>query len=92
MIDVIFWIVIGALSGWIGYLGTRTAEGDHILRYLMVGIIGGFLGGVATNSLGLSESVQGISVDSIFNALITSALFIVVFVVFLNFFGNTSSS
>jgi uncharacterized membrane protein YeaQ/YmgE (transglycosylase-associated protein family) len=92
MLNILFWIAIGALSGWIGYLATRTNEPGPIKIYLAVGSIGGLIGGLSAQALGFAESTASIDPTSILNALIASALLIVLFVAFLNFFGNASSS
>lgn len=92
MINAIFWIIIGALSGWIGYLATRNSEKDHILPYMMIGMAGGLMGGGLYQILGLSDGSLAVDTGSIFNALIFSALLIAVYVILLNFFGGASSS
>lgn len=92
MLNGFFWIIIGALSGWIGYLATRTSEDGDIRPYIIVGIGGGLAGGISADLLGMSAGSEAIDPGSIFNALIVSAICISIFGVLLNFFGHTSSS
>lgn len=91
MINVFFWIGIGALSGWIGYLATRPSEKSPVMPYLAIGTVGGLVGGFVFRVFGLSEGSMTIDTGSIFNALLVSAMLVVAYVVFLNFFGKTSS-
>ena len=92
MINVIFWIGTGALCGWIGYLAARSTEEDHIKPYLMVGIAGGLFGGILATTLGFSQNIQRVDPTSIFNAIMVSSLAIALLVIYLVFFGNTSSN
>ena len=56
--NVIGWIVVGGLAGWIsaGLIGARTARG--CLPNVVVGVIGGLIGGWVATAMGF-ESVQG---------------------------------
>jgi uncharacterized membrane protein YeaQ/YmgE (transglycosylase-associated protein family) len=92
MANILFWITVGALSGWIGYLATRTDQGGNPRTYLIVGVIGGLMGGLAAKILGFGDSSNALDSSSILNALITSALFIVVYVAGTSFFGNSRTS
>jgi uncharacterized membrane protein YeaQ/YmgE (transglycosylase-associated protein family) len=92
MINIFFWIFIGALCGWIGYLATRTEQPGPVKAYLLIGTIGGLLGGLMARLLGFAGESGLVDSNSVFNAFITSALFIILFVVLLNFFKSTSSS
>ncbi|HTE21900.1 MAG TPA: GlsB/YeaQ/YmgE family stress response membrane protein [Candidatus Limnocylindria bacterium] len=91
MLNVVFWIVAGALSGWIGRLATRTNENEHLIPYLAVGIAGGLLGGFIAQSLGGGTNSGSLNPESILNALFMSAVVVTGFVAFLSFFRNTHS-
>jgi uncharacterized membrane protein YeaQ/YmgE (transglycosylase-associated protein family) len=91
MLNVLFWIIIGAVNGWIGYLATRTVEHGHPRPYIVVGMIGGMVGGMISRLLGMDETEFFIGPSSAFNALIFSALFVSLYVAVLNFFGKASS-
>jgi uncharacterized membrane protein YeaQ/YmgE (transglycosylase-associated protein family) len=88
MFNILFWIIAGALSGWIGYLATRTDQGGQARIYLIVGIAGGLIGGLAANILGISDSSNTIDPNSILNALIASALAIIMYVAGVSFFAK----
>ncbi len=47
IIDVVLWIIFGALSGWIASIMAGVFTGHKLLASIAVGIIGAFAGGVA---------------------------------------------
>lgn len=49
--DIIWWLIIGGLAGWIGALLMR-GRGFGLIGNIIVGIIGAILGGVIFNALG----------------------------------------
>ncbi len=49
---IIGWIVIGALAGWIASLITGNDKKMGAGLNILVGIIGGFIGGIIMNLLG----------------------------------------
>jgi len=91
MLNVGLWIVVGALSGWIGYLATRTGKAGHLTPCLAVGIIGGVVGGFAAQRLGALKSSGLLEPESILNALLLSAVFMTGYLGFLSTFGKSSS-
>lgn len=92
MTNILLWIVFGAMSGWIGYLATRNSESGHLRIFLTVGSIGGLIGGFLARSLGLTSNPGSINTETLFSALMISAVFVTALAVFSNFFGKTSSS
>ena len=51
MTNVIVWLVIGAVSGWLASLVTKTENPEEILLYMMVGIAGAVLAGWVVSPL-----------------------------------------
>jgi uncharacterized membrane protein YeaQ/YmgE (transglycosylase-associated protein family) len=49
-------LVFGALVGWLASVGMRTDAQRGLLRNIVVGIVGAFLGGYLFNLLGLGGS------------------------------------
>jgi uncharacterized membrane protein YeaQ/YmgE (transglycosylase-associated protein family) len=49
-------LVFGALVGWLASVGMRTDGQQGLLRNIVVGIVGAFLGGYLFNLLGLGGS------------------------------------
>ena len=51
MMNVIVWLVMGAVSGWLASLVTKTENPEEILLYVMVGIAGAVLAGWVVSPL-----------------------------------------
>ena len=74
--NVIGWIVVGGLAGWISgsLIGARTARG--CLPNVLVGVVGGLLGGWLATAMGFA-SVQGFIaalVVAVFGSLVVRLL------------------
>ena len=66
--DLIFWIVLGALAGWIAsMIMGRNAQMGAVAN-IIVGILGAIIGGLVMNSLG-STGVTGLNLYSILVAI-----------------------
>lgn len=94
MINVVFWLLCGAMCGWIAYLATRTNEAvgqvGHLTFYMVLGTVGGLLGGVIGNNLG-RENLQGLDPGAVVVSLMLAAIFVTAGGLFLTFFESTSS-
>ena len=62
--NIILWIVLGALAGWIASLVMRTAEEQGELMNIILGIVGAFVGGLVLNMFGAS-GVSGFNIYSV---------------------------
>lgn len=51
MTDILYWIVIGGLAGWLASLVARTSERMGCLLNIAVGIIGAVIGGFIFRAL-----------------------------------------
>jgi uncharacterized membrane protein YeaQ/YmgE (transglycosylase-associated protein family) len=56
MMNLILWLVFGALVGWLASVDMRTDAQQGLLLNIVVGIVGAFLGGNLFNLLGLGGS------------------------------------
>ncbi|MEN9936190.1 MAG: hypothetical protein RLZZ387_2769 [Chloroflexota bacterium] len=52
MINLVLWLVFGALVGWLASIVMRTNEQQGLLLNILVGVLGAFLGGLIFNLLG----------------------------------------
>jgi uncharacterized membrane protein YeaQ/YmgE (transglycosylase-associated protein family) len=68
LLDIIFWIVLGGLAGWIAsmIMGTNASMGAG--ANIVVGIIGAVIGGVLMNAMG-GPGVTGFNLYSILVAV-----------------------
>jgi uncharacterized membrane protein YeaQ/YmgE (transglycosylase-associated protein family) len=50
--DIIVWIVIGGLAGWVASMITRTDASQGVIGNIIAGIIGAFVGGFVVELFG----------------------------------------
>ena len=47
--DLILWVVLGAVAGWIASMIMKTNESQGLMGDVILGIIGAFVGGMIFN-------------------------------------------
>ncbi|HBH77551.1 TPA: GlsB/YeaQ/YmgE family stress response membrane protein [Candidatus Saccharibacteria bacterium] len=70
---IIGWIVLGGLAGWVASMISK--ENGGLLKNIIVGIIGAFIGGFVFSTLGGSE-VTGFNFYSFIVALVGALILI----------------
>lgn len=68
LINIILWIIFGALAGWIASIITGKNKKMGGLANVVVGIVGAFLGGAIMNFLGY-QGFTGFNLWSLFVAI-----------------------
>ena len=74
---IIGWIVIGALAGWIASTFTGNNERMGAGANILVGIIGGFLGGLVMNLIG-GVGITGFNIWSLFVSIIGAIILLLI--------------
>lgn len=74
---IIGWLIIGALAGWIASMITGNDRQMGAGMNILVGIIGGFLGGLAMNLIG-GVGVTGFNLWSLFVAVIGAIILLAI--------------
>jgi uncharacterized membrane protein YeaQ/YmgE (transglycosylase-associated protein family) len=74
---IISWIILGGIAGWLGSLVVNRS-GEGILRDIVLGIIGGFVGGEIFSLLG-STGVTGFNLWSLFVAVVGAVVVLVIY-------------
>lgn len=72
---LIVFLAIGLLAGW---LASLVLGGGGLLRNLIVGVIGSFVGGYVLNLAGIRLPIDNVWVSSIFTATIGALLVILI--------------
>ena len=67
--NIILWIIFGALAGWIASLIMKTNQSQGLLMDIVVGIAGAFLGGFVFNLFG-ATGTTGFNLYSLFVAIV----------------------
>ncbi len=73
--EIIIWIVFGALVGWVASMIMNTNSQQGPILNIIVGIIGALIGGWIMNSFG-SSAVTGFNMYSFLVALLGSVILI----------------
>jgi uncharacterized membrane protein YeaQ/YmgE (transglycosylase-associated protein family) len=68
LLDIILWILFGALAGWIASLIMRTDAEQGALGNIVVGIAGAFIGGFLVRAL-TGNDVSGFNLMSLIVAI-----------------------
>ena len=76
--NVLTWIIFGALAGWVASLIMNTDEDQGALANIIVGIIGALIGGFVMRLFGQS-GVTGFNVWSFVVAVIGSIILIAIY-------------
>jgi uncharacterized membrane protein YeaQ/YmgE (transglycosylase-associated protein family) len=71
--DIILWIVLGALAGWIASIITGTDAEQGWLGNMVTGIIGAFIGGLVLKLFG-AEGVSGFNLPSLLTAILGAVI------------------
>jgi uncharacterized membrane protein YeaQ/YmgE (transglycosylase-associated protein family) len=69
MVDLIVWIIVGAIGGWLASFFVKVPMGG-LLGNIIAGIIGGLVAGWLGGLLGINAGVSGINLVSIVTAFI----------------------
>ncbi len=75
--NIIGWIVIGALAGWIGSMFTGNEKRMGAFANIAVGIVGAFVGGFIMNLLG-GRGVTGFNLWSLLVATIGAIILLAI--------------
>ena len=65
LVNIIIWIIVGAIAGWLASLAMKTNRGQSLGEDIIVGIVGGFLGGFILDVLNVGGDVSGLNLVSI---------------------------
>ena len=69
-INILIWVIVGAIAGWLASLVMRTNSQQGLLEDIIVGVVGGLLGGFLLDLLGVGGEVTGLNIGSILVAFV----------------------
>jgi len=78
--NLIAWLVLGAIAGYLAGLFVRGDEGLGIIGHIVLGIVGAFVGGfLASAVFGVSDPIQGaLDISTIVISVIGAILVVVI--------------
>lgn len=74
---IIGWIIVGAIAGWIASLVTGNSRRMGAGANILVGIVGGFIGGLVMNLIG-GYGITGFNLWSLFIATIGAIILLLI--------------
>jgi uncharacterized membrane protein YeaQ/YmgE (transglycosylase-associated protein family) len=81
LVNIIAWIVLGAIAGVIAGMLVRGDERWGIIGHIVLGIVGAFVGGFLADALGFGKGAAGggdvVNLYSIFVAIIGAVIVVV---------------
>jgi uncharacterized membrane protein YeaQ/YmgE (transglycosylase-associated protein family) len=78
LINIIVWIIVGALAGWLASIVMKTNREQGLLADIIIGIVGAFIGGFVLNLLGIGGGVSGLNIASILTAFIGAVILLAI--------------
>jgi uncharacterized membrane protein YeaQ/YmgE (transglycosylase-associated protein family) len=73
ILNIILWILFGAIAGWVASLIMRTDAEQGTLANIVIGILGAFIGGFVSRSLG-GPSADGFNLTSLIVAIVGAVI------------------
>jgi uncharacterized membrane protein YeaQ/YmgE (transglycosylase-associated protein family) len=77
ILNIILWVLFGALAGWIASMIMRTNEEQGALGNIIIGIVGAIIGGWLAREL-TGNDVTGFNLTSLIIAIIGAVVLIAV--------------
>ena len=77
LLDIVLWVIFGALAGWIASIIMRTNEQMGAVANIVVGIIGAFIGGFLVRTL-TGDQVGGFNFMSLVVAVIGAVILLAI--------------
>lgn len=78
MMEIIVWIIFGALAGWIASIIMKTNAEQGALGNIIVGIAGAFIGGFLMKTLTGSDGVTGFNLGSLLVAIVGAVILLAI--------------
>lgn len=76
--DIIVWIVVGALAGWIASMIMRTDASMGALANIIVGILGAFIGGWVVSLFTTPPEAGALNFGSVLTAILGSVILLAI--------------
>jgi uncharacterized membrane protein YeaQ/YmgE (transglycosylase-associated protein family) len=72
--SVIAWLVVGGIAGWLASIVMKTDASQGLIKDIIVGIAGGFIGGFVLSITGIGGEVTGMNIQSVLVAFLGAVI------------------
>jgi uncharacterized membrane protein YeaQ/YmgE (transglycosylase-associated protein family) len=76
--DIIIWILVGALAGWVASMIMKTDAEMGALANIIAGIVGAFVGGWVVSLFGVTVPAGQLNIPSILTAILGAVIVIAI--------------
>lgn len=76
--NIIIWIVVGALGGWLASLIMRRDGSMGAVGNIVVGVIGAFIGGFVLSALDIGGDMGELNIASILTSLVGAIILLAI--------------
>ncbi len=76
--DIIIWLVVGGLAGWIASMIMKTDAQMGMLANIIVGIVGALLGGWLVGLFGIEVADGELNIPSILTAILGAVVLLAI--------------
>jgi uncharacterized membrane protein YeaQ/YmgE (transglycosylase-associated protein family) len=88
-VDIIAWLVVGAIAGWLAGLLVRGDEGIGVIGHILIGLVGALIGGYVVGLITNSDPMDGVFDIS---TLVTAVIGAVVLVLLVGWYRGRRGS
>lgn len=78
MWDILLWIVLGGLAGWIASMIMKTNAEQGALANIIVGILGALIGGFVMRLLTGTNTAEGINFTTLLTAILGAVILLAI--------------
>lgn len=78
MMDIIIWLVVGALAGWIASMIMKTDAQMGAFANIVVGVVGALLGGWIVGLFGIEVADGELNIASILTAILGAVVLLAI--------------
>lgn len=72
---IIIWVVIGLVAGW---LASFVVGGGSLVKYIIWGLVGSFVGGFLANALGINLNIGNAIIEQIIVATVGAIIVVLI--------------
>lgn len=78
LVNIIVWIVVGALAGWVASMIMKTNAQMGALANIVVGIIGAFIGGWVVSLFGVDVNSGSLTIGGVLTAILGAVILLAI--------------